>query len=110
MPNQLLAMDDVFQALASQTRRDVVTRLVKGPASVKELAAPVQMALPSFLQHLDVLEKAGIVRSKKVGRVRTYEIQSPTIKEAESWLSAHRKVWETRLDQLDEFLLSQKEN
>ena len=109
MPNQSLALDTVFQALASQTRRDVVVRLSRGPASVKELAAPFNMALPSFLQHLEVLEKSGIVSSRKVGRVRTYQIQTPVIAEAETWLGANRKIWETRLDQLDEFLLSQKD-
>ena len=74
-----------------------------------ELAEPFEMALPSFLQHLDVLEKCGLVSSRKTGRVRTFRLESEPMKEAEHWLSGQRKHWQKRLDQLDAFLLASKE-
>jgi DNA-binding transcriptional ArsR family regulator len=99
----------VFQALADPTRRAVVERLSRGPTATTELAQPFKMALPSFLQHLDVLQKCGLVQSRKSGRVRTYELAPNTLKEAEDWLSAQRSLWERRLDQLDSFLEGLKE-
>lgn len=102
-------VDDVFRALADPTRRQVVERLTRSPASVSELAEPFRMALPSFLQHLKVLEECGLVHSQKAGRVRTYELDTPKLKLAEDWLSRQRALWERRLDQLDEYLLKLKD-
>jgi len=107
MPNQ--EIDRVFYALGDPTRRAVIERLSGGPAAVKELAAPFTMALPSFTQHLGVLEKSGLVRSEKSGRVRTYYLVPRRLKAAESWLESNRKLWKKRLDQLDNYLLTLKE-
>jgi DNA-binding transcriptional ArsR family regulator len=109
MPNQMAQLNLVFQALADPTRRAVVERLSRGPTATTELAQPFKMALPSFLQHLDVLQKCGLVQSRKSGRVRTYELAPNTLKEAEDWLSAQRSLWERSLDQLDSFLEGLKE-
>jgi len=107
MPNQQLTR--VFQALTDPTRRAVLERLTRGPAAVSELARPFRMALPSFTQHLNVLEKSGLVRSRKRGRVRTYALAPQRLRAAEHWLSAQRLHWERRLDSLDAFLKSFKE-
>jgi DNA-binding transcriptional ArsR family regulator len=107
MPNQELGR--VFQALTDPTRRAVLERLTRGPAPVSELAQPFKMALPSFVQHLQVLEKCGLVQSKKQGRVRTYTLAPQPLKAAEHWLSAQRAHWERRLDALDDFLKTLKE-
>jgi DNA-binding transcriptional ArsR family regulator len=104
MPNQLPRLDRVFQALSDPTRRAVVERLCKGPAAVSELARPFRMALPSFAQHLDVLEGCGLVRSRKTGRVRTYRLEPAPLKAAETWMTSRRALWERRLDQLDAYL------
>lgn len=98
----------VFQALADPTRRAVLERLSGGPAATLELARPFAMALPSFLQHLDVLERVGLVKSSKVGRVRRYELSAKPLTEAEGWLSGRRQVWEKRLDQFDRYILDMK--
>jgi DNA-binding transcriptional ArsR family regulator len=97
-------LDGVFHALSDPTRRAVVERLCRGPASTSELARPFAMALPSFTQHLTVLEHAGLVASNKAGRVRTYRLAGEDLASAESWLARQRSQWERRLDQLDEFL------
>ena len=102
-------LDHVFSALSDPTRRSVVSRLAKGPCATLELAKPFNMALPSFTQHLNVLEKCGLVTSAKNGRVRTYELKAETLSASEDWLSAQRRMWNTRLDQLDEFLTQLKE-
>jgi len=107
MPNQQLTQ--VFQALTDPTRRAVVERLTRGPAAVSELARPFDMALPSFVQHLGVLEACGLVRSTKQGRVRTYTLAPQPLQAAEHWLSAQREHWERRLDALDDFLMTLKE-
>ena len=104
MPNQFADLDTVFRALADPTRRAVVQRLSHGPASVSELAAPFDMALPSFMQHLRVLEESGLVRSRKAGRVRTCEIKPKRLATAETWISRQRAVWEARFDRLDAYL------
>jgi len=104
MPNQSPRLDCVFQALADPTRRAVVERLCQGPAAVSELARPFRMALPSFSQHLDVLEGCGLVRSRKTGRVRTYRLAPAPLKAAEAWMTTRRALWERRLDQLDAYL------
>jgi DNA-binding transcriptional ArsR family regulator len=108
MPHQQ-ALSDVFRSLADPTRRAVVERLAQGPLAVTELARPFKMALPSFAQHLDVLEHSGLVTSRKVGRVRTYRLQPRRLTLATSWLDAQRTRWEHRLDQLDAELASMKE-
>lgn len=104
MANQSAYLTDVFQALADPTRRAVLERLSSGPAPVSVLAQPFNMALPSFMQHLSVLEGSGLVRSEKKGRVRTYELAPKPLEAAESWMVAQRSMWERRLDQLDALL------
>lgn len=101
--------DDVFHALANPTRRKVLERLSAGPATVSELAEPFDMQLPSFVQHLSVLEQSRLVKSRKRGRVRTYEIAPERLKIAEDWLSARRELWEARLDQFDLYVKQLKE-
>lgn len=103
-------MDAVFRALGDPTRRRVVERLSRRPATVTELAEPFEMALPSFVQHMRVLENCGLVRSKKQGRVRTYELAPERLKLAEDWLLKQRTLWVQRLDQLDGYLTKLKEN
>ena len=104
--------DDVFYALSNSTRRKVLEQLSVGPATVSELAAPFDMKLPSFVQHLSVLEQSRLVKSKKRGRVRTYEIVPDRFRVAEDWLSARRQLWEARLDRFDQYVnqLKQKES
>jgi len=97
MANQL---DSFFGAMADPTRRAVIERLTQGPAAVSELHAPHDMALPTFLKHLKVLEAAGLTRSVKKGRVRTVHIEAAPLAEAEGWLAMQRKLWEGRLDRL----------
>ena len=108
MPNQSAELNRVFQALADPTRRAVLQRLAGGPAAMSELAEPFHMALPSFSQHLDVLEDCGLVRSSKAGRVRTYRLAPQPLKAAEGWLARQRTLWTRRLDQLDDYLKEQK--
>lgn len=102
-------IDRIFRALADATRRKVVERLGRGPASVSELAEPFAMALPSFIQHLRVLEDCGLVVSTKSGRVRSYELVPKRMKSAEDWLLRQRALWEKRLGQLDGYLAKLKE-
>ncbi|RMI45109.1 ArsR family transcriptional regulator [Actinomadura harenae] len=97
-------MDRVFQALADGSRREIVERLVRGPASVSELARPLDMSLPAVMQHLQVLEACGLVRSEKTGRVRTCHIEPGVLRTAEEWIVGRRTVWEQRLDRLDAHL------
>lgn len=104
------SIDELFSALANPTRCRVVERLSGGPASVSELAEPFDMALPSFLQHLKVLEESGLVRSRKVGRVRTYRLVSKPLRTAEDWLERQRAVWESRLDRFDTYVTNLKED
>lgn len=101
---QSAVTDDVFYALSNATRRKVLEQLSSGPATVSELAAPFDMKLPSFVQHLSVLEQSRLVRSKKHGRVRTYEIVPERFKVAEDWLTARRRLWEARLDRFDHYV------
>ena len=104
MPQAAAVVDDVFYALSNSTRRRVLEQLAAGPATVSELAAPFDMKLPSFVQHLSVLEESRLVKSKKHGRVRTYEIASERLKVAEDWLLEHRQLWEARLDRFDQYV------
>jgi DNA-binding transcriptional ArsR family regulator len=101
-------IDQVFRALSDPTRRDVLARLSIHSASVSDLAASHDMALPSFVEHLKVLEHSGLVRSHKAGRVRTYELVPKQLKIAENWLARQRALWERRLDQLDDYLIKMK--
>ena len=109
---QAAAADSVFHALGNPTRRKVLEQLSAGPATVSELAAPFDMQLPSFVQHLSVLEQSRLVRSKKRGRVRTYEIAPERFKVVEDWLTARRQPWEARLDRFDQYVkqLNEKES
>jgi DNA-binding transcriptional ArsR family regulator len=102
-PEQL---DNVFRALAHPVRRAVLKRLSLGSASVSELHRPFDLALPSFVQHLEVLSDCAMVSSSKHGRVRTYRLLPAPMAEAESWIATQRTVWERRLDQLDDYLNS----
>ena len=102
-------IDHVFRALSDPTRRHVLERLSRSPASVSELAAPFDMALPSFVQHMGILEQCGLVQSRKTGRVRTYEIIPKRLKLAADWMIRQRALWEKRLDQLDTYLTTLKE-
>lgn len=106
---QATAADDVFYALSNSTRRKVLEQLTVGPATVSELAAPFDMKLPSFVQHLSVLERSRLVKSKKRGRVRTYEIVPERLNLAEDWLSKRRQLWEARLDRFDQYVKQLKE-
>src|SRR5262245_52752086 len=101
---QSAVVDDVFYALSNSTRRKVLERLSGGPATVSQLAAPFDMKLPSFVQHLSVLEQSRLVTSKKRGRVRTYEIAPERFKLAENWLSEQRQLWEGRFDRFDTYV------
>lgn len=94
----------IFGALSDPTRFAVVDRLARGPASVSELAEPFEMAGPTFLKHLKVLEQAGLIRSSKLGRVRTVELAPERMRSVEDWIVAHRNIWEGRFDALGKFL------
>lgn len=94
-------LDQTFRLLADPTRRAVLSRLAGGPASVSDLAAPFEMALPSFLQHLKALEAGGLVRTEKVGRVRQCALVPESFAPVADWLAAQRVLWERRLDGLD---------
>ncbi|MER7445221.1 ArsR/SmtB family transcription factor [Micromonospora avicenniae] len=106
MPNHQGSLDQVFHALADPSRREIVERLAGGPASVSELARPLEMSLPAVLQHLQVLESSGVVVSEKTGRVRTCRLAPAALRAAETWLGAQRTAWERRLDRLGDVLAS----
>jgi DNA-binding transcriptional ArsR family regulator len=97
-------LDKAFRALADPSRRSIVVRLSRGPASVSELAEPLAMSLPAAVQHIDVLQKSGLIRSEKVGRVRTCRLEPAPLRSVEQWIAQHRTVWENRLDRLDDVL------
>jgi DNA-binding transcriptional ArsR family regulator len=101
---ELDPLDRVFQALADPTRREMVERLSRGPASVSQLAEPLPMSLPAVVQHLHVLEASGLVQSEKVGRVRTCRIEPGALRPVERWISERRTSWERRLDRLGDYL------
>lgn len=104
MPNHSAHLDSTFRALADPTRRAVIARLIQGPASVSELAEPFDMAMPSLMQHLRVLETGGLIRSSKQGRVRTCHIEPVQLQRAQDWIASQRALWEGRLDRLDVYL------
>lgn len=103
MANQAAQLSDVFYALADPTRRNIVDVLGRGPETVSALAAPFAMALPSFLKHLGVLERSGLIRSTKAGRVRTCELVPKALVPAERWLAEQRATWEARSDRMARF-------
>lgn len=109
MLNQSAHLDLMFQALADPSRRTMVDRLCRGPTSVSELARPLAMSLPAVVQHLKILEASGLVRSEKVGRVRTCRIEPQVMSQAEQWLNERRLGWEHRLDRLGDFLAANPE-
>ncbi|ROR72907.1 ArsR/SmtB family transcription factor [Bogoriella caseilytica] len=98
-------MDLLLHALGDRTRRNIVERLTAGPASASQLARPHQMTLSAVMQHLAVLERAGLVRSQKIGRVRSYQLDAAPLRAAESWMSTQRTAWEAGLDRLSEVLM-----
>ncbi len=97
-------LDATFRALADPSRRSIVARLSRGPASVSELAQPLAMSLPAVVQHLDVLQRSGLVRSEKAGRVRTCRLEAAPMHSVERWVAEHRATWESQLDRLGDVL------
>jgi len=104
MPNNNSDLSAVFHALADPTRRAILAKLALGPMTVSDLAQEHDMALPSFTQHLKVLEKCGAVHSQKSGRVRTYELTPEPLADAQSWIDQQRHLWTQRFDQLETYL------
>ena len=101
---QAAILDRTFHALSDPTRRAMVQRLSRGPATVSELAKPLAISLPAVMQHLQVLEASGVVSSRKEGRVRTCQVEPKMLSAAESWIADRRKLWERRLDRLETYL------
>lgn len=101
MANNVEQLNNVFGALSDPTRRAIVMRLCAGEASVSELAKPFDMALPSFMKHLRILESCGLIETEKVGRVRTCTLHTESLETIEAWLAAQREIWERRLDRLE---------
>lgn len=104
MLNNNARLDLTFQALADSTRRSILAQLTRGPSSVTKLARPLAMSLPAVMQHLAVLEGSGLVRSAKVGRIRTCRIEPKALSLAEQWINQRRAEWEQHFDQLGEYL------
>jgi DNA-binding transcriptional ArsR family regulator len=109
MLNYNVSLDLIFHALADPARRTIVERLSQGPASVSELARPLAMSLPAVVQHLQVLEASGLVRSEKVGRVRTCRVEPVVLRTAEQWITERRANWEHHFDQLGDYLAEHPE-
>ena len=103
------SLDGLFQALADPTRRAVIARLGRGPASVGDLAQPFAMALPSFMKHIHLLEDTGLIRTSKTGRVRTCEIEKTRLAAIDGWLAEQRAIWESRTDRLEQFVTQDKD-
>jgi DNA-binding transcriptional ArsR family regulator len=104
MLNKVTALDQTFQALADSTRRAILAELTRGPSSVSRLARPLAMSLPAVMQHLAVLEESGLVRSEKIGRVRTCRIEPKALSMAEQWINQRRLEWERHFARLGEYL------
>jgi DNA-binding transcriptional ArsR family regulator len=104
MPNNTVALDRTFRALADSTRRSILAQLTRRPVTVSELARPLSMSLPAVMQHLAVLESSGLVRTEKLGRVRTCRIEPKGLSVAEQWINARRAEWERHFDRLGEYL------
>jgi len=108
MLKQCPPVDGLFKALADPARREMVERLSLGPASVSQLAAPLNMTMSAVVQHLAVLHDCGLVRSEKIGRIRTCRIEPATLSQAEAWFSGQRNRWEHRLDRLADVVADEK--
>ncbi|MDQ0558531.1 DNA-binding transcriptional ArsR family regulator [Rhizobium mesoamericanum] len=108
MMHESAALDRMFQALSDRSRRGMVDRLGQGPASVSELAEPLTMALPTVMKHLAVLEKSGLVRSEKSGRVRTYHLRRDALEQLQHWLAAHKAGFNQAFDRLERFLADEQ--
>src|SRR4051812_932378 len=108
MLNQAVRLDLAFQALADPTRRALVARLSRAPATVSELARPLRMTLPAVMQHLKRLEASGLVRSEKKGRVRTCRVEPAALAATEGWIAEQRVLWEARLDRLETYVEEMK--
>jgi DNA-binding transcriptional ArsR family regulator len=106
VPADTALLDRTFHALSDPSRRSIIVRLSEGPASVSALAEPLEMSLSAVVQHIEVLQKSGIVRSEKVGRVRTCQLEPAPMREVEQWIAQHRQVWEGRFDRLGDVLKS----
>ncbi|WP_026912085.1 ArsR/SmtB family transcription factor [Patulibacter minatonensis] len=104
------ALDEVFAALADPTRRVVIRRLGRGPASVGELAAPFPITLPSFMKHVRTLEASGLIRTEKSGRVRTCTLVPERLALLDDWLAGERRVWEARTDRLQALVTDPEEH
>src|ERR1700758_2798878 len=104
MPKRQDPLDLVFQALADPTRRTIVERLIQGPATVSQIAAPLNMSLPAVMQHLQVLETGGLIRSEQAGRGGPCRMEPAALRGAEAWISRQRTGWEVRLDRLGDQL------
>jgi len=104
MPDQTIDLDRTFQALADKSRRGMVERLARGPASVSELAQPLAMSLAAVVQHVQVLEGCGVVKTEKVGRTRMCQLEPAAMTAAEGWIHDRRRGWEARLDRLGDVL------
>ena len=104
MLDQAADLDRVFHALADPSRRVMVERLSAGPASVSELGRPLEISLAAVLQHVQVLEASGLIRTHKTGRTRTCSIEQAVLRSAESWIAERRTLWERRLDRLGDYL------
>jgi len=104
MPTAIPTLDSVFGALSDPTRRAMIQQLSHGPAAVSDLARPLSLALPAAMQHLRVLESAGLIHSEKIGRVRTCRIEPAALSQAEHWIVDRRATWERRLDRLGTYL------
>lgn len=101
-------LSQVFQALADPTRRAVIGRLGQGPASISDLAKPFDMALPSFMKHIRLLEESGLINTHKQGRIRTCTLEKEPFGKVEAWLADQRALWEARTDRLEHFVLTRQ--
>jgi DNA-binding transcriptional ArsR family regulator len=108
MLNESIRLDLAFQALSDPTRRGMLARLSRAPASVSELAGPLRMSLPAVMQHLRLLEASGLVRSEKKGRVRTCRLEPKALAGAETWIAKQRAAWEAQLDRFENHVLQMK--
>ena len=106
MTNKHEALDRAFGALSDPTRRAMVMRLTRGPASVGELSEPFAMAMPTLLQHVRVLEKSGLIETEKIGRVRKCSLQAEVLAGTEQWLASQRADWERRLDRMESYVVA----
>lgn len=107
MPQRSIDLNRRFQALADPSRRAMIERLARGPASVSQLAAPLEMSMPAVMQHLQLLEGTGLVSTRKHGRVRTCRIETAPLRTLETWIAEQRTGWERRLDRLEAVMADQ---